>query len=72
MDGVHARRLGDVERVLEKDLRLLVVLALGFAPCVGLSFLVQVMSCSHHWSPMPFLVPVPCPCRCRCGWCMSI
>jgi hypothetical protein len=30
MDGVHARRLGDVERALEKDLRSLVVLALGF------------------------------------------
>ena len=29
-DGVHARRLGDVERALEKDSRLLVVLALGF------------------------------------------
>jgi len=29
-DGVYARRLGDVERVLEKDLRSLVVLALGF------------------------------------------
>jgi hypothetical protein len=29
-DGVHARRLGDVERVLEKDSRSLVVLALGF------------------------------------------
>jgi len=29
-DGVHARRLGDVERALEKDSRVLVVLALGF------------------------------------------
>ena len=30
MDGAHARRFGDVERALEKDLRSLVVLALGF------------------------------------------
>jgi len=30
MDGVHARRFGDVERALEKDSRSLVVLALGF------------------------------------------
>jgi len=30
MDGVHAKRFGDVERVLEKDLRSLVALALGF------------------------------------------
>ena len=28
-DGVHARRLEDVERALKKDSRLLVVLALG-------------------------------------------
>ena len=25
------------------------------------AFLIQVVSCSHHWSPTPFRVPVPCP-----------
>jgi hypothetical protein len=27
---------------------------------VGSSFLIQVVCCSHHWSPTPFLVSVPC------------